>query len=178
MIQRLPLVAFLIACSITAVAQVEQTHVKDGRVLYQNVFEGDVLNPLEFLEKLKYVDEVREMNGTFFGTVTIRESAVKQAMPALDMRWGSTGLFLQGATTQGQVQIEAREGRYRITITDFIVDFANPQLGDDREMEIYCVKKDGSIRAKNFDQVKKMYDYLFSDWFKFEQETEVESDDW
>ena len=62
--------AFVFAVAICALgnAQGVDTHVKDGRVVYQHVFEGVIENPLETIENWPGVDNVRDLDGAFSRT--------------------------------------------------------------------------------------------------------------
>lgn len=46
-----------------AFAQDQDTHIIDGRIIYQHVFDGALDNPLVFLENLRGISNVRETDG-------------------------------------------------------------------------------------------------------------------
>ena len=136
--------AFVFAVAICALgnAQGVDTHVKDGRILYQHVFDGAIENPLEFIENLKGVGNVRELNGAYFGDVRVLQTDVKSIMTQVGLRWANTMIFLQSADSKSQVQIEVKEDRYRVTVSDILLDFTNPSMGSDKPLELYNLSND------------------------------------
>jgi len=174
--KKLSAFVFAVAICVLGYAQDLDTHVKDGRILYQHVFDGAIENPLEFIENLKGVGNVRELNGAYFGDVRVLQTDVKSIMTQVGLRWANTMIFLQSADSKSQVQIEVKEDRYRVTVSDILLDFTNPSMGSNKPLELYNLKKNGDLRPKQWDQTKLVYDYLFNDWFSGPKT--IESEDW
>ena len=176
--------AFVFAVAICALgnAQDLDTHVKDGRVVYQHVFEGVIENPLETIENWPGVDNVRDLDGAFFADVTIRESDVKRVSPELGLNWGNTMIFLRTAINTGQLQIQVKEGRYRVAASDFVVKHTSPSgplAGRVDAIEVYCVKKNGDTRVEKFRQTKLVYDAILNEVCSGKTRPLIDpSDDW
>lgn len=176
--------AFLFAVATCALgyAQDVDTHVKDGRILYQHVFEGHIENPLETIENWSGVDNVRDLDGSFFGDLTFRGADVIRVSPELGLTWGNTMIFLRSADTKAQIQIEIRDGRYRVTASEFLVHHSSktgPFAGSVDPIELYCIKKNGDTRPKQWNQTKLVYDYLLNELCSGKAKPIVDpSDDW
>lgn len=172
------LTTFFVAAAICVLSHAQDldTQVKDGRIFYQHVFDGAIENPLEFIENLKGVSNVRELNGAYFGDLQVLQTDVKSIMPQLGLRWANTMIFLQSADSKSQVQIEIKDNRYRVTVSDILLDFTDPTMGSDQPLELYNFKKNGDLRPKQWGQTKLVYDYLLNDWFN--ARAIQEEDDW
>ena len=97
--KKLSAFVFAVAICVLGNAQDFDTHVKDGRIVYQHVFEGVIENPLKTIENWPGVDNVRDLNGAFFGDLTFRGADVIRVSPELGLTWGNTMIFLRAADT-------------------------------------------------------------------------------
>lgn len=170
------LCVFLLGVIPRGFSQDRQTHVVDGSIVYQHVFEGELTNPLEFLENIKGVTNVRSLDGAMFGSVRVVQSDIKRSMTSLGMTWGKTPIFLQASDVVCQVQLEKREGRYRITLTDIVLHYIDPIYGPPEPPGAYVIKKNGTLRTKLFETTKNLYDEVFTNLFS--AKNELNNDDW
>ena len=84
----------VVAVCVLGHAQDPDTHVADGRVLYQHVFEGVIENPLETIENWPGVDNVRDLDGAYFADISIHGlTDVKRISPQLGLNWANTMIF-------------------------------------------------------------------------------------
>ena len=179
MFQHVSLLLLTTVLTISATAQEDQMHIRDGRIVYQKVFEGELDNPLEYLENLRGVSNVRNLNGAFFSDGVISNDEVRRGMTDVGMRGGTTPIFLQATNIRCQIQLEKREGRYRVTVTDIMLEWVSPTALTDGDETIdgYVLKRSGAIKPKIFQTTKTLYDQVFLNLFA-PPETAPSTDDW
>lgn len=159
-----------------AFAQDQDTHIVDGRIIYQHVFDGALDNPLVFLENLKGISNVRETDGAFFADWQIENLELRSAMRAVGLTYMKTMLFLSKPDHSAQVQIQVREGRYRVTVSDVMCRFESETVSDE-PIETYCLKPNGQARPKQFGQTRDIYNHLATSLFSGQAVTPT-NDDW
>jgi len=87
-------------------------------------------------------------------------------MPEVGLGWGQTMIFLQTADNKGQIQIEVKDGRYRVTASDFVshhTSMTRVFKGVFDPIELYLIKKNGDVRPKQFAQTKLLFDAILSE---------------
>lgn len=162
---------------LQAEAQDEGIQVSDNRVIYQRVFEGDIESGFDFLESIQGMQDVRESETGAFGTLMIYQSIAKRNLSEVGLSWANAMIFLQGGDVEAKVQLDSRDGRFRVTVSDFRGPLNNPTYTPSL-FEVYILKKNGTIRSKQFEQTKLLYDHLFGMLFNPEQPVIESDDDW
>lgn len=159
-----------------AFAQDLDTHIVDGRLIYQHVFKGDLERPLSFIETLKGISNVRELDGVFYGDWYIHNQELRAAMRAVGLTYLQTMIFLSQPEHSSQVKFEVREGRYRVTVSDILCRFESETVSD-TPIETYLLKSNGQTRPKQFGQTRDIYNYLATSLFSGHATTPT-NDDW
>lgn len=67
---------------------------------------------MRFETQYRQYDNVRDLDGAFFGDLIFRDIDVKRVSPELGLTYMNTMVFLRQADTKAQVQVEIRDGRY------------------------------------------------------------------
>ena len=175
---RIPLLFLATALTMVAAAQNDQLHVKDGQVLYQKVFNGEPDNPLAYLENIRGMSNVRNLNGAIFSDGLISNGALKKGITDSGLRRSATPIFLQNSSVTCQIQLEKREGRFLVTVSEMALEWVDgPFKGDVDNIEVYVLKRSGEVKTKLFQTTKILYDKVFDDLFS-PQDTTPSTDDW
>lgn len=159
-----------------AFAQDQDTHIIDGRIIYQHVFDGALDNPLVFLENLRGISNVRETDGALFADWRIESQSLRASMRAVGLNAMNTMIFLSRPDHSAQVQLEIKDGRYRVTVSDIICRFESDDISD-APIETFCIRNNGNVRANQFRQTRDIYNHLATTLFSGQAVTPT-NDDW
>lgn len=163
--------------SVNGFSQGDGLYFENSSIMYQRVFEGELTNPVLFLESIQGTKEVRSTNDVFFCEIQVSEVEIESSMKEIELSKGSTAVFLQDAEYKMKVKLELKEGRYRVTVSEFECDLKKAQLKDGA-IEQYIVKNNGDIRPKQFQQAQKIFNHIFQERFEHKVNSSPGGDDW
>ncbi|MFT7036027.1 MAG: hypothetical protein ACJA2S_004554 [Cyclobacteriaceae bacterium] len=160
--------------------------LREKRVIYQHVFETDLsISGLKVVIKkaLKFeiLNESENQITGFFQDLKVREYARE-----IGYTWANMPTYLDRNSIQGTIDIQMKDGRYRITISNSslkkLIDdkhgmFGSPE-GTIETLDTFALNLKGTKMATHFvKHGSRVYDYTFQKEFDFNIEGVVLDDD-
>lgn len=174
--KKLILLVALICASITAMAGDFIVH--DGKLVWQGVFESE--------KDLSALEEILVTNGKFFDIIntgdriTCRCDRLHVDPREFGHSIGSTPIFVTANDLSFFCTIQAKDGRYRVTVEQFVLTNNRTggflEEGKTERMEDYAVSGE-NLKGVFKKKPAEIYDALFTKIFTIEEKSYID-DNW
>jgi hypothetical protein len=121
--------------------------IVDGKVIWQKVFDyNDTINVRDLFIEKNILTDVAETNQKMIGKLKPLKFDYKSA----GFKLMSTPIYILSSDLTGNVSVETKEGKYRITIDNFILtsnmDGGFIKKGEESNYEFYALNKNKEFR--------------------------------
>lgn len=143
-------------------AQTNNFFVENGKIYWQRVYEQDADIEAMLTNSGKFID-INTSNNIISATLKPGKVDIKGRSAM------SIPIYIRDGHVTGFVRIQQKEGKYRVTVDQIIfidmVDSPLGQQGEETALEVYAVKKDGSIRPYFLSTASSIINEAFIDLF-------------
>ena len=140
--KRLLIILASLFASVTMM-QAQNFKVESGKIFWQKVYEQDADIETMLVNSGKFVD-INITNGI----ITARIKPGKVDINGRSLM--EIPIYIRDNYMTGFVKIQQKENRYRVTVDQFVfidmVDSPLGQKGEETYLEVYALKRDGSIK--------------------------------
>lgn len=155
-------VMVLLFAQVAMFAQTNNFYVENGKIYWQRVYEQDVDIEAMLINSGKFID-ISTANNIISATLKPGKVDTK-GRSVMD-----TPIYIRDGHVTGFVRIQQKEGKYRVTVDQIIfidmVDSPLGQQGEETALEVYAVKRDGSIRPYFLNTASSIINEAFIDLF-------------